>query len=151
MSTGIDAYVRPTKFLAGRFPTFQKLDLFTAIRRSGQGFEQGLSSHWTIFTSIFVIGMVAAMDTYLTLKYAHTLPQLERNPIGRWLMCLDTGPVCDLQQIAAFVTAKFVGTMLVIGTIQLLARWRAHLAGTIGLALAGFQIGLAFHLLFGLD
>lgn len=95
-----------------------------------------------------VIGLVSAFDTYLTIKYAVSLDVYEQNPLGRWLMGLDEGPVCDTQQIAAFITAKFIGTIIVLVSIQGIAFWRVHLATAVACPVALFQLGLVAHLLF---
>lgn len=107
-----------------------------------------LSSVWTLIACKAVIGCASAFDTYLTLKYATSLPTYEQNPIGRWLMGLDAGPEASTQQIAAFITAKFVGTVIVLLTIQGLAFWRLRLAGMVAVPVAAFQLLLVLHLMF---
>ncbi len=92
---------------------------------------------------------VSAFDTYLTIKYAESLDIYEQNPLGRWLMGLDQGPVCETQQIAAFITAKFVGTLLVLLVIQGLAYWRIRVAGLVATPIAMAQLYLVLHLVFG--
>ncbi|MFO1065784.1 MAG: hypothetical protein U0892_18130 [Pirellulales bacterium] len=107
-----------------------------------------LANPWFLAVCKTVIGLVAAIDTYLTIKYAESLDIYEQNPIGRWLMGLDGGPICETQQIAAFITAKFLGTILVLVILQSLATWRARLGGAVALPVALFQLGLAYHLFF---
>lgn len=107
-----------------------------------------LCNVWTLLMCKGVIGCASAFDTYLTLKYAASLPVYEQNPIGRWLMGLDAGPEADTQQIAAFITAKFVGTVIVLLTIQGLAFWRLRLAGLVAVPVAAFQLLLVLHLVF---
>ena len=89
------------------------------------------------------IGMVAAYDTYLSIKFQETLRFQELNPIGRWLLEFDGGSV------AAFMGCKFLGTFIVLGVLQLLyVHWR--LAGlTVASVLAGVQGVLALYLTFG--
>ena len=108
----------------------------------------GAGSVWMLLACKAVIGFTSAFDTYLTIKYAQSLDVYEQNPMGRWLMGLDLGPVADTQQIAAFVTAKFVGTLLVLMTIQGVAFWRLDLAGLIAVPVALVQLSLIVHLLF---
>jgi hypothetical protein len=107
------------------------------------------SSFWTLLACKAVIGLVAAVDTYLTIKYATSLDIYERNPVGRWLMHLDAGPISSTQQIAEFITAKFVGTLTVLIVIQALAYLRLPMACMVALPVAGFQLFLLGHLLFG--
>jgi hypothetical protein len=73
----------------------------------------------------------------------------EQNPLGRWLMGLDQGPICETQQVAAFITAKFLGTLLAMIAIQGLAYWRVRVAILVATPLACGQLYLALHLLFG--
>ncbi len=109
-----------------------------------------LCNVWALMICKLIIGTVSAFDTYLTMKYVISLETYEQNPIGRWLMGLDSGPVCETQQIAAFITAKFVGTLLVLLAIQAVAYYRVRLATMIAIPVTGFQIYLASHLLFGI-
>ncbi len=108
-----------------------------------------ISSVWLLLACKTMIGCVSAFDTYLTIKYAESLDIYEQNPVGRWLMGLDHGPVCETQQIAAFITAKFLGTLLVLIAIQGLAFWRVRVAGLVAAPVALGQLYLVVHLLFG--
>lgn len=108
-----------------------------------------LSNVWLLLVCKATIGCVAAFDTYLTIKYAESLDTYEQNPLGRWLMGLDQGPICETQQIAAFITAKFLGTLLVLIVIQGLAFWRVRVAGLVATPLALAQLYLVAHLLLG--
>lgn len=100
----------------------------------------------TLMLCKLVIGSVAAYDTYLTLKYSEYLHTYEQNPIGRWLLQLDNGPVCNLQQVAAFITAKVVGTLIVLIAIQMISAWRLKTGLLVALPVASFQICLAYYL-----
>lgn len=122
--------------------------LATRMRVAKQIVATSLASVWTLLLCKAVIGFAAAFDTYLTLKYAESLDVYEQNPLGRWLMDLDHGPVASTQQIAAFVTAKFLGTILVLMTLQGVAFWRVRLAGMLAVPVAAFQLSLVAHLLF---
>ncbi len=106
-----------------------------------------VSSVWVLMACKTLIGCVSAFDTYLTIKYAESLDVYEQNPLGRWLMGLDNGPVCDTQQIAAFITAKFLGTLLVLIVIQGLAYWRVRVAGLVATPVALAQLYLVIHLI----
>lgn len=100
------------------------------------------------------IGVVSAYDIYLTIKYVESLPYLELNPLGRWLMNLDIGPnssinECDLKQVASFITAKFVGNFIALTVIELLSAWKQTIASAVAFPVALFQIILLYFLLFG--
>lgn len=107
-----------------------------------------LCNFWILFCCKAIISSVAAFDIYLTIKYVSFLNVYERNPLGRWLMALDNGPEVETQQIAAFITVKFLGTILVILIIHGLASWRVDLAGLVAVSIAIFQLGLVYYLLF---
>lgn len=108
-----------------------------------------LCNVWLLLACKATIGCVAAFDTYLTIKYAQSLDTYEQNPLGRWLMGLDQGPICETQQIAAFITAKFLGTLLALIVIQGLAFWRVRVAALVATPLALAQLYLVAHLLLG--
>ena len=107
-----------------------------------------ISNVWILLACKGIIGGASAFDTYLTIKYAESLDVYEQNPLGRWLMGLDQGPIADTQQIAAFITAKFLGTICVLLAIQGVAFWRVPLAGLIAVPIAACQMILVVHLLF---
>lgn len=89
------------------------------------------------------IGVVAAYDTYLSIKFQELLQAQELNPLGRWLISIDNGSV------ATFMGCKFIGTLLVLGTIQVLYTYKRHIGLTVASALAGIQGMLALYLAFG--
>lgn len=89
-----------------------------------------------------LIGLVSAYDIFLTIKYVEYLPELELNPIGRWLMQLDAGPTCSLDQVACFVSAKFAGNFLSLAIIEALGRWKPTLAGSVAVVVAALQLVL---------
>lgn len=95
-----------------------------------------------------IIGLVSAYDIHQTIKYVEYLPQMELNPIGRWLMSLDSGPECDLQQAALFITAKFAGNFACVVIIELLSHWRRGLASLVAISVAAVQLGLLYVLMF---
>ncbi|MDX1927327.1 MAG: hypothetical protein SFV81_12470 [Pirellulaceae bacterium] len=107
-----------------------------------------LGSVWGLLACKCIILAVSAMDIYLTVKYVEFMPQLELNPIGRWLLCVDQGPECKLQQAAAFITAKFAGNVLVLAIIEMLAHCRFRRVGFVAAAVALFQILLGIFLLY---
>lgn len=99
-----------------------------------------LCNSWTLLICKLIIGLVSAYDIYLTVKYFESLPMLELNPVGRWLMSLDQGPECKLNQIAGFIASKFTGNFISLAAIELVAHWRYAAAVAVALSLAGFQL-----------
>ncbi len=110
--------------------------------------RQGLNCVWCLMLFKAIILAVSAYDIYLTVKYVEYLPQLELNPFGRWLLGLDQGPTCCLQQAAAFITAKFTGNVLVVVVLELLSSFGFRLVGFVAAAVAFFQVWLGFFLYF---
>ena len=106
------------------------------------------SNPWALLICKLTIGIVSAYDIFLTIKYVDSLPTMELNPLGRWLMMLDRGPECELHQIASFVAAKFAGNFLVIAVIELLANWKRYMAGAVAIPVAAFQVALFCFLTF---
>ena len=107
-----------------------------------------LANPWVVLFCKLVIGFVSAYDIFLTIKYYETLPSMELNPIGRWMMMLDNGPECELNQIAAFITAKFAGNFVVLCVIELLVKWKHRMAAIVALAVASCQVMLFVFLQF---
>jgi hypothetical protein len=106
-------------------------------------------NRWALFGAKLLIGLISAYDVYLTIKYVGALPTYELNPVGRWLMRLDSGPTCELQQIAAFITAKFAGNLIALSVIELLASLNRSMAGAVALPVAAFQVWLLYYLMVG--
>jgi hypothetical protein len=94
---------------------------------------------------------VSAYDLYLTVKYFESLPQMEQNLIGRWLLQFDNGPVSGLQQAAAFITAKFTGNVIVMVVLEALAFYRFRLVGVVAASVAFAQVILGLYLYFGVN
>ena len=96
----------------------------------------------------FVIATVATYDCYTTVKYFKTLPQLEMNPVGRWLMDLD-GPGWDasVDQLALFLALKVAGTIAVLFTLQTIERVWRRWSLTITSSIASAQVALGVCLL----
>ncbi len=111
-------------------------------------FKKLALSRWTLAACKLTISLVSAFDIYLTIKYVDFLPMLELNPIGRWLMSLDSSAECDLKQVALFVTAKFAGNYAVLFTIDYLASWRLRMASCVALGVAVCQLVLFYFLVF---
>ncbi len=115
---------------------------FAAVR------QRVTESPYTLLVCKIIIGVVSAYDIHQTIKYVEYLPEMELNPIGRWLMSLDDGPRCDLQQAACFITLKFGGNFACLAVIEFVSSWNRALATTAALMVATFQMWLLFFLLF---
>lgn len=87
------------------------------------------------------IAIVSALDVYCSIKYQFELLADEMNPLGRWLMQLDGGSV------ALFMACKFLGNLVVLGTLQLLYLRRYRLCLLAAAVLTAVQGGLAMLLL----
>ncbi|MFN3192124.1 MAG: hypothetical protein ACE361_16550 [Aureliella sp.] len=109
------------------------------------------ASPWLLLSCKLIIGFVSAYDIFLTIKYYESLPAMELNPIGRWLMQLDTGPNCELDQIACFITSKFAGNFITLATLEFLSSWKRSIAIVVGVAVACAQLILLFFLIFGVN
>ena len=97
---------------------------------------------WGLLACKCIILAVSAFDIYLTVKYVEFLPEMELNPVGRWLLGIDNGPRCELQHAAAFITAKFAGNVVVLGIIETLAHCGFRRIGYVAAAVALFQVWL---------
>jgi hypothetical protein len=85
------------------------------------------------------IAVVSAIDTYFCIKYGEHLLQLERNPIGLWLLQVDGLPI--------LLSVKFLGTSISLGVLFGLRRHWAGMASISGIAL--FQLLLLLYLCVG--
>ncbi|MBU6175860.1 MAG: hypothetical protein KGQ60_18805, partial [Planctomycetes bacterium] len=97
----------------------------------------------SVFASLVYVGVVAgvsAYDIFLTIEYASWLPQLEENPIGRWLMNLEYSSMYDLSapppNVTYFVLLKVLGTSIVLVSLMSLIRWRAHIGHAVSLGVS---------------
>jgi|6_EtaG_2_1085325.scaffolds.fasta_scaffold36993_3 hypothetical protein len=68
------------------------------------------------------IGFASAVDIYTSIKTQEYLLELERNPVGRWLIRQDDGG------IALFMGVKTAGTTLALGILVMLYQWNKRLA-----------------------
>ncbi len=110
--------------------------------------NQVVGTVWGLLICKCIILAVSAFDIYLTVKYVEFLPEMELNPVGRWLLEVDSGPRCQLQQAAAFITAKFAGNVVVLGIIETLAHCQFRRVGFVAAAVALFQVFLGIFLCF---
>lgn len=94
------------------------------------------NSAWVFPVLWLFIGTVSCYDAYLIIKYQQSIQVMELNPVGCWLMQADNG------QPSLFLAAKFQGTIVVLGTLQLIHRRNIGLAHFMAASLALFQAGL---------
>lgn len=82
------------------------------------------------------IGAVSSYDAYLTIKYEDSIAAMELNPLGQYLLQQNDGDA------ALFMGMKFVGTIVVLGVLNLIHRarpdWGMWMTGSV----ATFQGGL---------
>jgi len=109
----------------------------------------------SVLASLIYVGVVAgvsAYDIFLTIEYASWLPQLEENPMGRWLMNLEYSPMYNLSapppNVTYFVLLKILGTSIVVVSLVSLIRWRALIGHAVSLGVSAFQLWLAGYLTF---
>jgi len=92
------------------------------------------------YLCLLIVLAVSVHDTYLIVINRRTIAEDERNPVGRWLIELDSG---DIRYI---VIAKLLGTILVATVLHLLyvekRTWAWIACGT----LTTGQVCLAFYL-----
>jgi hypothetical protein len=107
-------------------------------------------SYVSLVTYACIVASVSAYDIWLTIEYAQFLPQLEQNPIGRWIMNLDYyrnqshfGGVPD---VTLFVWLKGLGTCFVVGVIGGLQIRMRRIGHPVAVGVSLFQLGLAYYL-----
>ncbi|MGE5193043.1 MAG: hypothetical protein ACM3U2_11130 [Deltaproteobacteria bacterium] len=86
------------------------------------------------------IGLVSAIDTYLTVKFQESLTEHEQNPLARMLLRLDGW------EPSLLIGSKFLGSLLVLGILTALHLRNRRLGLTVTGALAAFQLGLLWYL-----
>lgn len=119
----------------------------SSFRRLDEFIERLACSAAMLLLCKLVIGAVSAYDIFLTIKYFESLPSMELNPIGRWMMSLDSGPECDLDQISCFIACKFAGNFIALSVIEALCSWKRYMATAVAFAVACFQLMLLYFLL----
>ena len=113
----------------------------TASRRSRRRTDERVMSPINFFPAMWLaIAAVSAYDTYLTVKFCEQLPQLELNPVGRWLLDLDAG------EPALLIGAKFMGSTLVMGILFVLQQRHRRIGMMVTTIITGLQIALLGYL-----
>jgi hypothetical protein len=125
-------------------------DYSARFTRILKGLSARLSLSWLAAISyLATVAVVAVYDIVLTIRYANFLAQLEENPIGRWIMNLKSSTIHSIEvtpNIAPFIALKVLGTLVVLGVIVGLIRWRSRMGHLVGLGVSAFQLGLAAYL-----
>jgi hypothetical protein len=127
------------------------MDMAKRFRISTSGREMALI-HGVGQTSVpiachcFIIALVSIYDMYLTVKYAQYLKYMEQNPVGRWLMQLDQLKSGAIPDLTLFLSAKSVGTLLVLVILALLYHHRRRIGHPVAVGVTTFQVVLAWYL-----
>ncbi len=82
------------------------------------------------------IGAVSAMDCYLLFRFRDLMWELEENPIGRYLIELDSG------NVTVFILTKAAGTVVVMCVLAGLYVYRRRWSFPITGSIAAFQLTL---------
>jgi hypothetical protein len=104
----------------------------TSFRRSGADAAFGCMT--------WMIAAVSVHDAMLVVINQDVIAQVERNPIGRWLIAQQGG------EVGLFLLAKLCGTALVCAVLITLYQRRRGMALSIAAALTCFQLGLLLFL-----
>jgi hypothetical protein len=94
----------------------------------------------------FIIALVSIYDMYLTVKYAQYLKYMEQNPVGRWLMQLDQLKNGAIPDLTLFLSAKSIGTLIVLTILALLYHHRRRIGHPVAAGVTTFQVVLAWYL-----
>lgn len=87
------------------------------------------------------IWSVSMLDHYLTIKLSQTINDMERNPLGQYLLELDSG------NPALFMTAKMAGLWIICIILIFLYKWRPLVAQFSAFILSAIQLALVFYFL----
>ena len=89
-----------------------------------------------------IIGLVGALDTYLTVRFRAVMYAVEENPVGRFLIR------CDGGDVSLFVGVKVAGTILALGILGWVAtNTRKSFAFAVMAPVALAQLTLVYYLL----
>ena len=89
-----------------------------------------------------LVAAISVHDAMLVVLNAGVMGEVERNPVGRWLIEVRGGDVW------LFVSLKLVGTAVVCATLVTLYEFRTRLALAAGSGVAAFQLVLLWYLTF---
>lgn len=86
------------------------------------------------------IAAVSIYDAYLVILYQNVIINMEENPVGQYLIRMNGGDV------TLFVVSKATGTLLVLGVLATLYRFRRIWAYLVAAGLSAYQFGLLMYL-----
>jgi hypothetical protein len=86
------------------------------------------------------VAAVSAIDTYFTFRFRHEIWDLERNPMGRYLLEVDNGDV------NVFIRTKVAGTIVVLSVLAALHLYRRCWSFPITASITAFQFALVVYL-----
>lgn len=138
--------------ISSRFGTALRLDRTAGVELLRGACRELLQKPLTYALMVAYLLIVAAVSLYdmmLTVKYAISLKYLEQNPFGRWIMRLDELENGMPPDLTLFLSAKSLGTVLVMGVIVALIRYRARLGHPVAIGVSIFQLMLAWYLTVG--
>jgi hypothetical protein len=89
---------------------------------------------------LVLIAAISVHDAWLVVLNDQVIAEFERNPIGRWLIELNSGSV------HLFVTVKLIGTSLVCGVLSTLHDSAPRIGRLVTWPIACFQLALLTYL-----
>lgn len=103
-----------------------------------------LSQPFSLTTSLtpllLLIAAISVHDAWLVVINDQVIAEFERNPLGRWLIELNSGSV------HLFVTVKLIGTSLVCGVLSTLHDTSPRIGRLVTWPIACFQLALLTYL-----
>ena len=90
--------------------------------------------------ALFVIAAVSLYDTYLIVEYKDVIDSTEQNPVGIYLIQLSHGG------IELFVRTKLAGTLVVLGVLGFMRKFRSRIVMPVTTGVASYQTGLFVYL-----
>tara|TARA_Y100000310_G_scaffold65019_1_gene60540 strand:- start:2142 stop:2486 length:345 start_codon:yes stop_codon:yes gene_type:complete len=103
------------------------------------------TKRWLILYSILWIGigLMSAYDAFWLVKNREFISSIEKNPLGLWLIELDDGDV------SIFVSLKLAGTMLALGILALLYRYKRRWAWVCVVSVFIVQVFVIWYVIYG--
>lgn len=89
---------------------------------------------------LLLIAAISVHDAWLVVLNDQVIAEFERNPLGRWLIDLNSGSV------HLFVTVKLIGTSLVCGVLSTLHDTSPRIGRLVTWPIACFQLALLTYL-----
>jgi hypothetical protein len=89
---------------------------------------------------LLLIAAISVHDAWLVVLNDQVIAEFERNPLGRWLIDLNSGSV------HLFVTVKLIGTSLVCGVLSTLHDSAPRIGRMVTWPIACFQLALLTYL-----